>query len=492
MRTNPCLYEINSRLFLNQMSRKYGHGLTLATIPEEEWQSIAEIGFDLVWLMGVWQRSPGAKSQAVIQPELRKRYDELLPGWNLGDVDGSPYAIYTYTLSQNLGDKEDFKLIKSALNNKRLKFMVDFVPNHFALDTPLLRSNPGYFVHISSTAINKYPELFYSQDGINYFAHGRDPNFPSWSDTVQLNYFSVEARAAMINELRKISDRADGVRCDMAMLILNNIFEQVWGWALPDYAKPRSEFWKEAISTVKKKNPEFLFVAEAYWGMEQTLLNLGFDFVYNKTLYDSLLFASASEVRSCISTGLPLASAVNFVENHDEPRAVAAFGRERSMAAAVVVTTLPGLRMFNYGQLQGRRVHLPVQMITEPSEVVDGDLQDFYFKLLTICNAPVFHDGKWELLETHQAWKSNRSHQNLLAWSWLYDNTLKIVAINYSSDRLQARIKMPMIFTTNRPVIYRDELTGSNYEGNADEINSTGLYVDLDSWKSHIMSFLIR
>ena len=102
MDDNSSLYEINATLFLDRMSRKYGPSLTLATIPREEWHLISETGFDLVWLMGVWQRSPDAKNEAVFNPDLRRRYDEVLPGWGLDDIDGSPYAIYSYTLSKKL------------------------------------------------------------------------------------------------------------------------------------------------------------------------------------------------------------------------------------------------------------------------------------------------------------------------------------------------------------------------------------------------------
>ncbi len=492
MRSNPFLYEVNSRLFLNHVSHKHGRDLSLMDIPEEEWKSMEEAGFDLIWFMGIWQRSPGAKHEAISNNELCKRYEEVLPGWGIDNIDGSPYAIYNYRLDDNISNNNDLKTLTSRLNNIGLKLLVDFVPNHYALDTPLLRSNPDFFLQASRDNILQHPDWFYCPDEGVYFAHGRDPYFPAWSDTVQLNYFSLKTRAHMINELINICEVSNGVRCDMAMLLLNQVFEQVWGWLLPNSIRPQVEFWAEAISTVKKIKPEFIFIAEAYWETGNTLLMLGFDYVYNKSLYDKLLFTSADEIRRFISTdSFPLQSSVNFIENHDEPPAIKVFGRDRSLSAAIVISTLPGLRMFHQGQLQGNSVHVPVQMVTAPYETIDHDVQQFYTKLLKICDSPVFHYGKWIHLVPFQACEGSDSFKNILTWSWLYENTMKIIAVNYSANRSQCRVKMPIIFEDGGPVTYNDELTCISYEASVDELNSDGLYIDLNSWQSNILNFSV-
>jgi hypothetical protein len=488
MRMNPHLYEVNARVFLGRLSRKYHRKLSLASIPGDEWRLLTTKGFDFLWLMGVWQRSATARQKALLYDDLRRRYDVVLPGWTDADVAGSPYAVHTYILDKSLGEPADLIRIKSMLHNRGHKLILDFVPNHLALDTPWITAHPEWFVSGNKMDVEKHPEWFFSPDGGIFFAHGRDPNFPPWTDTVQLNYFSGKLRQAMMNQLLKIAELADGVRCDMAMLVLNDVFEKVWGDTLRDYPRLKAEFWNEAIVAVKEQYPNFIFIAEAYWGVEQQLLKLGIDYVYDKVLYDRLRFATSEDIRNYLTnSGLPLERAVHFIENHDEPRASMVFGRERSLAAALVMATVPGLRLFFDGQLEGKHVHLPVQLIREPKEEIDSDMLNFYQKVLVICNQPVFHDGEWKLLKTVPAWDGNDNYQNLLAWSWYSANQLKLVVINYSSGQSQGRIQLPVKLEDGMQISYVDELIGKKYEGYSDEINHRGLYIDLGAWSAHIL-----
>ncbi len=176
-----------------------------------------------------------------------------------------------------------------------------------------------------------------------------------------------------------------------------------------------------------------------------------------------------------------------FIENHDEPRAIVAFGRERSLAAAVILATLPGLRFFHDGQLEGRRIRLPVQLVREPKEVTDPEIMRFYDRLLAICNAPAFHEGGWGLLEASQAGEGNESHHNLLAWFWRYAEQLKIVVVNYSPNPAQGRLKLPLPLEAIDRVAFRDELTGVAYSQDAKEVSIQGLYIDLAPYHALIL-----
>ena len=487
MQSNPHLYEINAQVFLRRLSERYGRKLTLATMPREEWRLIADRGFNMVWLMGVWQRSQAARQQALFNNDLRRWYDKVLPGWTDDDVGGSPYAVHSYTLDRSLGDEDDLGKVKARLNNQGLTLLLDFIPNHFAMDTPLLSSHSEWFVPGEKEGIDQHPERFFSPDGTTYFAHGRDPNFPPWTDTVQVNFFSRELRQSLIAELLKIAEVADGVRCDMAMLALNDVFERVWGKSVVGYTRPDAEFWSVAIRIVKEHYPGFIFLGETYWGLEHVLLDLGFDFVYDKGLYDRLRFANAAGIRDYLAgSTTPLERTVHFVENHDEARAVIAFDRERSLAAATVVATVPGIRLCYDGQLEGKRVHLPVQLLREPEEVGDDEVPRFYQKLLVISDAPAFCQGEWTLLPIQEAWESNNSHDDLLAWSWRYAKQLKVVAVNYAAHQSQGRLKLPVWLPHGTEVAYRDELTDVQYQGKSDELSALGLYVDLGPWSAHI------
>ncbi len=489
MRHHPHLYEINARIFLRRLSGKYGRNLTLASVPDVEWQQLARRGFDLIWLMGVWQRSPGSRKQALSHSRLRHEYDEALPGWTEDDVGGSPYAIYAYTLDNSLGQDGELPLLKSKLNRMGIRLMLDFVTNHLALDHPWTRSHPNRFVQGTNADIHAHPDWFFSPDGKIHLAHGRDPYFPPWTDTAQVNFHSADLRAALISELIRIAEVADGARCDMAMLALNSIFEQIWGKFVKNYHKIQTEFWTDAIRQVKQQRPDFIFLGEVYWGLEQRLQELGFDFVYDKVFYDRLRSSTPAEIRNHMKKERVYQQHLaRFIENHDEPRAVTAFGRERSLAAAVAFSTIPGLHLFHDGQLEGRKVCLPVQLVREPKEAPDAEITKFYDRLLATCSAPAFHDGEWTLLETSPAWAGNESYHNLLAWSWQYDNQLKIVAVNYSQTPSQGRLKLLVEFKGGEKVVFLDGLTGTSYASDSNEVNSLGLYIALDPWHSHILS----
>ncbi len=488
MRCHPHLYEVNALLFIRRLSEKYHRTLTLATVPEEEWQLLRHRGFDLIWLMGMWQRSPGAREQALLNSALRREYDQALPGWTEEDIAGSPYAVHAYSLDPVLGEPGELAQLKSRLNRQGLVLMLDFVPNHLAFDHPWVLSHPERFVQGNEADARAHPDWFFSPDRGSYLAHGRDPYFPPWSDTVQMNFYSTELRQALINELLRIAELADGVRCDMAMLALNEVFEQVWGGIVKDYPRPETEFWAEAIERVRQRSPEFLFLAEVYWGLEQKLYQIGFDFTYDKTLYDRLRFSAPGDIRShLMADDLYQQHSARFIENHDEPRAVVAFSSERSFAAAVILATMPGLRLFHNGQLEGRRIRLPVQLAREPKEATDPEIVRFYDRLLAVCNASAFHEGEWGLMEASQASEGNESYHDLLAWFWRYAEQFKVVVVNYSPNPAQGRVKLPLPLEATDRVAFRDELTEAVYTQDPKEVRSQGLYVALDSYHAHIL-----
>ena len=112
-------------------------------------------------------------------------------------------------------------------------------------------------------------------------------------------------------------------------------------------------------------------------------------------LYDRLEHENAESVRQHLCADPAYQQRLlRFLENHDEPRAAAAFAREKERAAAVVTSTLVGARMFHEGQFEGRTVRLPVFLGRRPQEHVDADLQEFYGRLLAFTNAPIFRDGE--------------------------------------------------------------------------------------------------
>jgi hypothetical protein len=483
------LYEANTQLLLKRFSEKYHQLLRLSTVPRQEWLSIHDRGFDLVWLMGVWQRSPAARQKSLADPVLRQAYDRALPSWTDDDVAGSPYAIYSYTLDITLDEPKNLAALKSSLNDCGLGLILDFVPNHVALDHHWTVSHPEWFVQGKERDIITHPDWFYRSEDGSYLAHGRDSNFPPWTDTAQLNLFSPDLRKALISKLKDISRFADGFRCDMAMLALGDVFERVWGDMVKDHQKPEIDFWAEVIEQVKNEQPNLLFIAEAYWGLERTLQNMGFDFTYDKVLYDDLRFSNSPEIfQYLIANDSFLQHSVHFVENHDEPRAINPFGRDRSLAAAVVAATIPGLCLIHDGQREGRRKYQPIQLLREPEEPDDTEIMRFYDRLLLACNVPAIRNGEWTFIQPVQAWEGNMSYRNILAWCWEYHEDFIVVAVNYSPDRSQALLRIPLPSYNSDMVELLDELTGETYLRNQKELSSHGLYVDLASYQSHFFS----
>jgi hypothetical protein len=278
LRPHPHLYEINAWAWLEKLSARLGRLVKLADVPDTEWDAIAQRGFDVLWLMGIWQHSAEARRIELDDPANRPLFDGVLPGWTPEDVIGSPYSIAQYVPDPRIGTWDLLDRVRKKLRARGVALFLDFVGNHTALDHPWTREHPEFYVQGTSEDFQKEPSSFHRVEtpkGPVFLALGKDPYFPPWDDVAQLNHFSPEMRAALLTELRKIAAHCDGLRCDMAMLQLNDVFEKVWNHQLRDADPPSTEFWADAHAAV----PGLILLAEAYWGTEQRLLDLGFSFV---------------------------------------------------------------------------------------------------------------------------------------------------------------------------------------------------------------------
>jgi hypothetical protein len=486
MRPHPHLFEANARIFLRRLAARQDGPRSLAGVPEEEWRGYAR-HFDLLWLMGVWERSPLARARALSAGGGPGGYGEALPDWTKEDVEGSPFAVHRYRLDPALGDPGDLALLRSRMNRSGLGLILDFVPNHLALDHPWTGDHPDWFVEGNADSIGAHSDWFFTTAGGARLAHGKDPNFPPWSDTVQVNFRSEGMRGAMIEELLAIAEVADGVRCDMAMLALNPIFESTWGWARPAGEPQAVEFWEESVGRVKARHPGFLFIAEAYWGLEARLLELGFDHAYDKTLYDRLRDSDAAGVREHLAGSEVFnRHGVRFIENHDEPRAPLVFPGPQARAALIAVATLPGLRLVHDGQREGRRIRLPVQLVREPEEPVDRDTAALHDRLLSVCRAEPFHEGGWSLLDVDPAWPGNDTARHLLSWCWQHDGKAYVVAVNYSPVAAQGRVRVPTLREGAGQLSFRDTISDGLLVQDLAELARRGLYVQLGPWAGHV------
>ena len=478
----PTLYEINTWVWLSDLSQKLGKKTDLSSIPPTEWDSIAAYGFDAVWLMGVWERSPKGIEIANRNESLCADFRRALPDFRPADNVGSPYCVRRYVVDQQLGGPEGLAIARRELSQRGMNLMLDFVPNHVAPDHPWAAVHPEYFIRGNDENLARDPSSYIKIKG-TVCACGRDPYFPAWPDVLQLNAFDGSHRQAAIETVSRIAQQCDGVRCDMAMLFLNQIFERTWG----DRAGPRpaTEYWSELITAVKKSHPGFLFASEAYWDLECELQLQGFDFCYDKKLYDRLEHNNAESVCLHLSADLAYQSKLlRFIENHDEPRAAAAFSAKKEKAIALTTSTLPGMRLFHEGQFEGRKVRLPVFLGRRPNEPADRDMQLFYRKLMNAVNRPSFRDGSWSLCN-RTGWPDNQSFQNLVAWSWKGNSERHLITINLSDSPSQAHIQVHWADEAGADWHLIDLLSGATYERDGNEMVSPGLYVDLGPWNCH-------
>jgi glycosidase len=391
----PVQYQINTRVWLTELARSVGCRATLDDIPDAELDALAQKGFDWIWLLSVWQTGPEAQKVSRSNPGWYREFHETLPDLRDEDIPGSGFAITGYEVHENLGGDAALARLRERLKKRGLKLMLDFVPNHMGLGHPWVENHPEHFIHGTELDLARTPENYTwvkRKAGDLLLAYGRDPYFPGWPDTLQLNYANPATQEAMIGQLVKIADQCDGVRCDMAMLVLPDVFERTWGLRAP-------LFWPTATQRVRERVPGFLFMAEVYWDLEWTLQQQGFDYAYDKRLYDRLREGHARPVREHFHAGVDYQDKLaRFLENHDEPRAAATFAPHIHKAAAVITFLSPGLRFFHQGQFEGRKKRISPHLSRGPSEPLDQDIHDFYEHLLSLLRQPAFHDGQWQLL----------------------------------------------------------------------------------------------
>jgi hypothetical protein len=478
----PVIYEINTWVWLGELSQKYRRPVTLATVPQEEWEQIASSGFDAVWFMGVWERSPAGIAISMRNNGLLEDFKRALPDFAAEDNVGSPYCVRRYVVDKHLGGPEGLAAARETLSERGLRLILDFVPNHVAPDHPWAKTHPEYFVQGNAGDLKNDPASFVEVEG-TVFALGRDPFFPAWPDVLQLNAFQPGLRQAVVETISEIGEQCDGIRCDMSMLMLNHIFERTWGARAG--VKPATDYWATVIKAIKAKFDGFRFMAEAYWDLEWELQQQGFDFCYDKKLYDRMEHADAETVRwHLLADPVYQQKMLRFLENHDEPRAAATFPGGKGRAAAVAVLTLPGARLLHEGQFEGRKVRLPVFLGRRPAEPVDHELGAFYARLLKETDHDVFRNGYWRLCE-RSGWPDNQSCVNTLAWCWAKDSERYFIVVNFSDQPAQALVRVLLDELRGKTWSLNDLLAGETYDRSGDEMRDSGLYVDLKPWQCH-------
>ena len=465
----PVIYEINTAVWLGELSRSAGREVTLADVPPDAWHAVTPAGVDAVWLMGVWERSLVGLAIANAHPGLRASFHGTLPGLRAEDVLGSPYCVKRYVVADEFGGDEGLAKARAELASRGVRLILDYVPNHVAPDHPWVVEHPEFFVRGTVDDYARDPQSWLSV-GEHVFARGRDPYFPAWPDVVQLEAFSPALRTAATMTLASVAARCDGIRCDMAMLVTNEVFSRTW-----QVPPPEQDFWPEVIGGLRAEHPETVLIAEAYWDMEWSLQQQGFNFCYDKRLYDRIVGGDVGGVRDHLRADPAYQKRlVRFLENQDEPRILSELPPAAARAAAVVIATLPGATLWHEGQFEGRRVRPPVFLSRRPDEPLDHDLAAWYRRLLAIVDDHGVRRGDFRLLDA-TGWPDNQSCRQLLAWEWTAaDGARHVVVVNLSDRPAQG------LLPVDRPERCTDLLDGAVYEP------LSPLYVELGPWGCHL------
>jgi hypothetical protein len=482
--TNPLLYQINTRVWLTQLSQTLGRPATLDDLPDTALDAIGAQGFEWIYFLGVWQTGLAARNLSRSRPEWLAEYQKALPDLSEDDICGSPFAITGYTAHALLGGDPALQRLHQRLQKRGLRLMLDFVPNHTAPDHLWVWQNPDYYVNGSLDDLDSQPDNYVEVEtsaGLKILARGRDPYYPGWPDTLQLNYANPGLQQAMKVELVKIARLCDGLRCDMAMLVLPEIFERTWGASIP-------AFWPSAIAGTREVHPGFVFMAEVYWDLEAALLEQGFDYAYDKQLYDSLLAGDTQQLKQHLRAPSRLQRCLaRFLENHDEARAAATFSEDKHKAAAVVTFLAPGLRFFHQGQLEGFQTKISVHLCRGPVETPNPGLAKFYTRLLDSLKQAALQQEGWQLLTAQPAWEGNPSHESFIAYAWRTPDANRLLSIvNYAPNPGQATLPLPFIELAGKDVRLTDCLGPFRYDRQGDGLISTGLYLDLPAWGYHL------
>ena len=479
MKRNPVLYEISTRPWLYELSKKYSKKISkIKEIPLEEFDEIKTYGIDYIWMMGVWKLG-----KIGLELDQKVDYSSVLPDFKKEDIIGSPFAITEYECNPEIGTDEDLLWLKMKLNEKNLKLILDFVPNHSAIDSIFTKSNPEYYIRENSENLlnNKY----YTNDG---FYYGKDPYFDPWPDVIQFNYFNEKTAEFMKNNLIKILKLCDGVRCDMAHLILNEIFYKTWKDKLEklNYKNfPQNEFWAN-LKEIKQNFPDKIFLAEVYEEyLIEKLYNLGFDYCYNKELLDKLTLGP-NEVNNYIhyKNEKFFNHVAHFIENHDENRAIFTYKNiDKSNCAGCIAATLGGMIFINHNQFKGFKNKLDVHLIRASDENENEICVKFYKKLMEIIKDDAFRSQNY-----YYVYNVNGNDSWKLISYLRKDINSYLSVVNYTDENACANVPIYDV-KGNGDVKILEMFSGIEYIRNADSMRDQGLTVVLKPFQPQIFKY---
>lgn len=372
------VYEVNIRQYTEE-------GTIIAFL--EHLPRLKEMGTDVLWLMPIFPISN------------TKRKGTL----------GSYYAPSSYReVNPDLGGQNDLKTLITEAHSMGMRVILDWMSNHTGWDHDW---------------ITRHPEYYHKDDG----GHIREPYDESgtpmgWSDVAHLNYHNKELWHAMIDDMQYWIEvyKVDGFRQDMAMLV-------------------PVTFWEQAIHTLKKSNPNLIFIAESE--EDAHIHQAGFTAHYGWNFHHIINKVARGEA-PCSTLAKYISSNENalnhkllFTSNHDENSwsgsEIFRMG-EAYKAMAVLTYALSGVPMIYSGQEEPN----PRTILFFEKDLIGFDhyaLQSFYASLNGSRRALLQHVRPDEQGNVSIQWHNDGLlyvHQNI-------DNQGIIYWINLTNQRLE-------------------------------------------------------
>jgi hypothetical protein len=500
MNNTELIYEVDIRELFYRFKSNISSIKNLNHIPDTFFTELKRIGVKYIWLIGIYEQSKTGKKLAFELQELHSKYMECLSDWTKKDIAASPYAIKKYEIAREFGGIKAYRIFRKKLKEKfDIGIILDFIPNHVALDNSIVEKHPEYFIRVNEPIPPERSKNYFkktTETGNIFLAHGKDPFSPVWKDTLQLDYRSKAVQKYMTKEVVKLSELCDGLRCDMSMLILSEVFNSNWkDYPLPsDIVPSGKEFWCDAISTVRNLNPKFLFIAEVYWDKEKIMLDLGFDYVYDKKLYDCLTQYNCPRLREYIQHTFSFEKGrLVFLENHDEQRAASILPREKYYACAVLNYSLPSVKLLHEGQLEGRKIPHALQLLRIQPEKINVEIYQFYRTLFDVIHKSAIKNGYFRALNPLPAWERSPSYQNFIIYFYENDKLEKdLVVVNFSGYQSQCRVKIESFDLIGHEFIIEDRLSDQKYQRSGNEMFYDGLFLELMPYQAQIFQFRKR
>ena len=348
------------------------------------------------------------------------------------DVAGSPFAVRDYTVHRDFGGDAALARLRRRLAKRGLRLLLDFVPNHMALDHPWVGEHPEYYIQGTRERPGpRAPEL----DAASTRARARACSPTGATRTSPAG----RTRCSSTTATRACARRWSQVLARRRRAVRRRALRHGDAGAarrLPAHLGRRAPSpptarrpWTRRSGRTRSRactrhRPDFVFMAEVYWDLEWTLQQQGFDYTYDKRLYDRLCAHEAGRRARAPAGRRRLPAALRALPR--EPRR-AARGRgvpaaRRTRRRPSITFLAPGLRFFHEGQTTGRRLRTSNHLGRRAGRADrPRAARRSTGACSRCCGGPRCAAGSGGSLERAPAWDGNPTWEQLVAFSWVQE-----------------------------------------------------------------------